>query len=572
MDDHQLLETIKSSFLFNFRTGNVMLDTFLTGLIIMFSTYVLTAFKDASSLLDYQSLKRWIRTKPVTAKITISGKKLQGTDNTRLEYSTNFFAVLFKIKQLNCVTAGISELSEVPIQEPGDVDYYLKDNDSDWGGGETGDGGDKEKMSSKGMGTNLIVSQRDQFQMTPDVHGYVNITKENEGNEKNPIKAEEFQIVLESHTLNTDQLREVLAGWVSEYEAKLNGNNDKQLKFFMYTPQGDVTNEYYDPSSNYSEFKFESGKSFDNVFYPEKSDIVKRIDFFTNNKDWYKKRGIPYTMGFLFYGDPGCGKTSTIKAIANHTQRHIVSIPLNKIRTAKELLHGFYSSSMNYKEIPLNKRLYVLEDIDAADLKETVGERSEKEGGKSKNKKKEKEDNDDSDCESSQGTSRKPEEDIDFNLLHLLKPTALDKLGKSNKLTLASLLEVLDGVMEMDGRMIVITTNYPEKLDKALIRPGRIDMKVKFNKMTARSILEMYEYYFDTAAPPQFEHGRGETKGLPDYKWSPAEVTQVFLNNMHCPEKALTQLMDSESLENIHLVPSNSDDNNNKNKSKASGI
>jgi len=571
MDDHQLLETIKSSFLFNFRTGNVMLDTFLTGLIIMFSTYVLTAFKDASSLLDYQSLKRWIRTKPVTAKITISGKKLQGTDNTRLEYSTNFFAVLFKIKQLNCVTAGISELSEVPIQEPGDVDYYLKDNDSDWGGGEAGDGGDKEKMSSKGMGTNLIVSQRDQFQMTPDVHGYVNITKENEGNEKNPIKAEEFQIVLESHTLNTDQLKEVLAGWVSEYEAKLNGNNDKQLKFFMYTPQGDVTNEYYDPSSNYSEFKFESGKSFDNVFYPEKSDIVKRIDFFTNNKDWYKKRGIPYTMGFLFYGDPGCGKTSTIKAIANHTQRHIVSIPLNKIRTAKELLHGFYSSSMNYKEIPLNKRLYVLEDIDAADLKETVGERSEKEGGKSKNKKKEKDDNDDSDCESSQGTSRKPEEDIDFNLLHLLKPTALDKLGKSNKLTLASLLEVLDGVMEMDGRMIVITTNYPEKLDKALIRPGRIDMKVKFNKMTARSILEMYEYYFDTAAPPQFEHG-GETKGLPDYKWSPAEVTQVFLNNMHCPEKALTQLMDSESLENIHLVPSNSDDNNNKNKSKASVI
>ena len=86
------------------------------------------------------------------------------------------------------------------------------------------------------------------------------IIQENEGNEKNPIKAEEFQIVLESHTLNTDQLREVLAGWVSEYEAKLNGNNDKQLKFFMYTPQGDVTNEYYDPSSNYSEFKFESGK------------------------------------------------------------------------------------------------------------------------------------------------------------------------------------------------------------------------------------------------------------------------------------------------------------------------
>ena len=111
-----------------------------------------------------------------------TAQQLTFTPSKSLEYSTNFFAVLFKIKQLNCVTAGISELSEVPIQEPGDVDYYLKDNDSDWGGGEAGDGGDKEKMSSKGMGTNLIVSQRDQFQMTPDVHGYVNITKVENGN------------------------------------------------------------------------------------------------------------------------------------------------------------------------------------------------------------------------------------------------------------------------------------------------------------------------------------------------------------------------------------------------------
>ena len=179
-------------------------------------------------------------------------------------------------------------------------------------------------------------------------------------------------------------------------------------------------------------------------------DVVKRLDFFSKNKEWYKKRGIPYTMGFLFYGAPGCGKTSTIKAIANHTQRHIVSVPLNKIKTAKELLNVFYNVRMNYKDIPLNQRLYVLEDIDAADLKDVVGERgkTEKEG----EKKEESEDKEDSDS------------GIDINLLQLLKSSAtagpLDK-WKSNKLTLATLLEVLDGVMEMDGRMLIITTNYP---------------------------------------------------------------------------------------------------------------
>merc|ERR1712176_900127 len=157
-----------------------------------------------------------------------------------------------------------------------------------------------------------------------------------------------------------------------------NKNNDKHLKFFLYSPSGDVTEDYYDPTRHYSEFKFESGKTFSNVFYPENDDIMQRLDFFTNNKAWYKQRGIPYTMGFLFYGDPGCGKTSTIKAIANHTQRHIVSVPLNKIKTAKELLNVFYNTNINYKDIPLDKRLFVLEDIDAADLKDTVGERSDK--------------------------------------------------------------------------------------------------------------------------------------------------------------------------------------------------
>ena len=142
-------------------------------------------------------------------------------------------------------------------------------------------------------------------------------------------------------------MRQTLAEWVEEYERFLNSDSSKYLKYFLYTPSADVNDDYYDATSHYSEFRFESGKSFANVFYPEKEDIVKRINFFTNNKAWYKKRGIPYTMGLMFYGDPGCGKTSTIKVIANHTQQHIVSIPLKNIKTAKELLNVFYNVKMN---------------------------------------------------------------------------------------------------------------------------------------------------------------------------------------------------------------------------------
>jgi len=523
MDDQQIIETLKSSFLFNFRTGNVMIDTFVTGLIIMLSTYFFNMFNNLFRNSDWKALFNWYTLKN-QAKIVISGKKLQGTDSTRLEYSTNFFAVLYQIKKLDCVKSDIHELSEVPIQEPTDVSYHY-DEDSD-------DGNEAEK-TSRGMGTNLIVSQTESFKMTDDVHGYVNINKDSEGNEKNPVKTEEFQITLYSETLNADELRGVLQEWVKEYESRLNSDNEKSLKYFLYTPTGDSSEDYYDATSNYSEFKFESGKSFSNVFYPEKEDIVKRIDFFTNNKAWYKKRGIPYTMGFMFYGDPGCGKTSTIKAIANHTQRHIVSIPLNKIRTAKELLNIFYNVRMNYKDIPLHQRLYVLEDIDAADLKNVVGERGDKENDKTEDNNSTKEDKEDS--------------GIDMNLLNMLKgSSAWDK--KSSRLTLASLLEVLDGVMEMDGRMLIITTNYPEKLDKALIRPGRIDMKVHFGPMTSKNIMEMFEYYFETEVPSDFDISL-----LPEMKWTPAEVTQVFLNNMHNPRESLQQLTRDDSLQNIHL-------------------
>jgi len=433
---------------------------------------------------------------------------------------------------LNCVSSQISELSEVPVEEPDGVSYdydEYSDCDSDYDINDR----DREK-TSRGTATNLIVSQTAPFKMNDDVFGYVNITKENEGNEKNPVKAEEFQITLYSETLNADELRAVLESWVTEYQSKLNKNNDKHLKFFLYSPSGDVTDDYYDPTRHYSEFKFESGKTFSNVFYPEKTDIVQRLDFFTQNKAWYKQRGIPYTMGFLFYGDPGCGKTSTIKAIANHTQRHIVSVPLNKIKTAKELLNVFYNTNINYKDIPLDKRLYVLEDIDAADLKDTVGERSEKE------KNKDEEDN---------GSSNKEDSGVDLNFLGLLKNTAaFDKKFGAQKLTLASLLEVLDGVMEMEGRMLIITTNYPEKLDKALIRPGRIDMKVHFGPMNGENIIRMYKHFFETDSLASVS-----SSDLPDLKWTPAEVTQVFLNNMDNPQEALKQLIHSESLENIHL-------------------
>ena len=275
MDQTQILETLKSNFLFNFRTGNVMVDTIVTGLIIMLSTYLLNASNKLFSFDWSDWMGSWRLSRE--ARIVISGRKLQGSHNTRLEYSTNFFAILHQIKKLDCVEADIMELSEVPIQEPDQVSY---DYDQDSDGGEEHNGSSK----SRGLGTNLIVSQSSPFRMTSEIQGRVNISKETDNNQKNPMKTEEFTIVLTSPTLTTDGLKQTLAGWVAEYESRI--NSDKHLKYFVYTPNNDSADDYYDATSHYQEFKFESGKSFSNVFYPEKEEVVKRLDFFSNNKEW----------------------------------------------------------------------------------------------------------------------------------------------------------------------------------------------------------------------------------------------------------------------------------------------
>lgn len=522
-------ETIKSSLLFNFHTGNVILDTFVTGLIICLSTYLMSM---VSHLHDID-IRGWLVVlfgeSRCANEIVISGKKLEGAHSTRLQYSNTFHALLYQIKKLKCADSNIFKLSEIYLSDEQDYDDW---SDSD-------EFLDEDEMKQKRDDANLIVSQRTPFKLAENVDGIVSINtskdSEDDGDAKSNIRIEEFVITIRSNVLSMDDLRALIRNWLKEYQDSM--APDKYLRYFLYTPPNDQ-DDCYESSHSYSEFRFESGKSFDNVFFPQKEEIIKRLDFFRDNKAWYKKRGIPYTMGFMLYGEPGCGKTSTIKAISNYTQRHIVSVPLSKIKTCKELLGIFYNSRINHMEVPLNRRLYVLEDIDCSELKDIVRDRSTpQENSDTPNK--------ESDEDSGNGTGFG--EDEAQNFLNLLKGPST-KAGdlfnkKTNKLTLAGLLEVLDGVMEMDGRMLVITTNYPERLDAALTRPGRIDMKLNFGRCTSRSLAQMYEHFFNDTEHLSLWPKEFDKSTLPDDRWTPAEVTQILLNNIHDPHRGLTQLV-----------------------------
>jgi SpoVK/Ycf46/Vps4 family AAA+-type ATPase len=285
---------------------------------------------------------------------------------------------------------------------------------------------------------------------------------------------------------------------------------------------------------SFTKSKFTSNRSLKNVYLSQIDELQRRVDFFMKRRDWYDSKGIPHTLGIVMYGVPGCGKTSTIKAIANETKRHIFNVMLSEIRTKEALKDLFYNDTIHVMDdgklgalnIPLKNRLYVIEDIDA--MKSVVVKRSAEE------LKKEEE------------HTRRLEADVE-----LLKQTQGENVARSmlkgkqdadtDKLDLATLLNVLDGVRETPGRIIILSTNYPERLDEALLRPGRFDMMLEFEKHTGAVLQQHIEKHYDITLTPK-QIALIHTPSL-SKKWSPAEVSQILFRRVADVDAAIQDLL-----------------------------
>jgi hypothetical protein len=279
----------------------------------------------------------------------------------------------------------------------------------------------------------------------------------------------------------------------------------------------------------YSKHKYQTTRTFDNVFFEQRQIVKNRVDFFLKQREWYVKKGIPYTLGFLFHGLPGCGKTSTIKAISSATKRHIVNIHLNEIKTKAQLQHLFFNdeitvfngqSSERYV-IPTDQRLYVIEDIDS--MGDTVLRREWKE----------------------------PAPKIVHQTETWLDGTPREEKDDKEVIDLSFILNLLDGTLESDGRIIIITTNFPERIDKALIRPGRIDAIVKFEKCSDVILNEMITSFYDEPLEIPITGKSG--------KWTPAEVNQIMFRNFNNKQNAIREIndLDSESLYGFDIMDRN---------------
>lgn len=170
-----------------------------------------------------------------------------------------------------------------------------------------------------------------------------------------------------------------------------------------------------------------------------KERIVGDVKDFLASGSWYQDRGIPYRRGYLLYGPPGTGKSSFIQALAGELDYDIAILNLSE--------RGLVDDRLSYLLTVIPPRtLVLLEDVDAAFGNRRV--QSDEDGYRGAN------------------------------------------------VTFSGLLNALDGVASAEERIIFLTTNHVDRLDEALVRPGRVDMTVRLGEATGYQVSKLWERFY----------------------------------------------------------------------------
>lgn len=193
----------------------------------------------------------------------------------------------------------------------------------------------------------------------------------------------------------------------------------------------------------------------------QRSRIEEDVKSFLGRGAWYARRGIPYRRGYLLHGSPGSGKTSIIQALAGALDLNICLLNLSERGLTDDKLNHLLS-------LAPERSILLLEDIDAAFPSRSAGEAEE------------------------------------------------PKKEYQTSVTFSGLLNALDGVASGESRIVMMTTNHVERLDPALIRPGRVDLIEELGDADEGMVQELFERFYGTL------HGEG---GAADAK--PATGTGV---------------------------------------------
>ena len=206
---------------------------------------------------------------------------------------------------------------------------------------------------------------------------------------------------------------------------------------------------------------------------------------------------------------------------------------LSRIKTKKQLQDFYYetqySNANDKNAVGFDKKIMVFEDIDC--VGDLVLSRKSKPAMSDDLEKLEDFEFDDADLENN-ALKREISKAAKYISKKMNSSNSGGICGPSasqDNLTMDDLLNLWDGIRENTGRIMIITTNHYEKLDPALIRPGRIDMAIKLDNASLSSIAEMYEHYYG------HKMDENDLEVIPDKFYSPAEIINFYVSNHETP-------------------------------------
>jgi len=532
-------DTIKMSLFYKLKTNNPIIDAIVSAIVLTLMSYIVKVGYDynITTLFSFSEMDIFEQFKYCFYKkntISLSGKKCSSVSRYTSKpvissvMSNRFKAVWQEIVDNIDNNPSIYELK----------DFFTLTPQDEYNNDKTDDANNKDDNIYIVLQTRAFL-----FNDKLKIYAKTKIMEDdnNSDKEKRTSKIDTIDIILYSYQSSMSQIKSYIEQLTNQYTEKI--EIQRNNKRFMYTLV--KTKFENDRFECWKETVFDTTRSFDNMFFDCKADVLKKINFFLNNKDWYYRKGIPYTLGIGLHGDPGTGKTSLMKSLAVMTGRHIKSISFKLLKTRRQLHEFFFESRYcehNKKNsIGFSEKIIVIEDIDAQG--DIVLDRSKKNkiavnssitnalteqvniaGAIQHILNTERDRDRDRDRDGDRDRDRDRDRDKDGGrcsdksmISTVFKPVEDDLI------TLDDILNLWDGLEETAGRILVISSNHYNDLDPALTRPGRIDITIEMKNASHEIIAEMYQHLFETKIDAKILE-----KVTPLF-YSPAEIVNLYL-------------------------------------------
>ena len=317
-------------------------------------------------------------------------------------------------------------------------------------------------------------------------------------------------------------------------EHKQSLENDKNQYIFTYIPK----NNNYSKSSNSDDYeskrqsnfrkeKFHSFSDFSALYGKKFKKIEKMFDFFESKKGatWHEERNLPYQKTILLHGPPGTGKSAVAGAIAKKYNLTIVRFNLSNFSTNSEFIDAFKTCKFETggKEYEYHQLLYLFDEVDTSNdilLDRKLKDESKAQQTKIRSQLLQ--------LMKSKDSSEVSDELFDSDLISTM--TTMTKITGKDDLNLGTILEEMSGINQMWGRKMIFITNYPEKLDKAFLREGRIDFNCELSYCETEDILNIIKNFYRSVTKSQI---RLLTRFFSNTskQWTPAQITTLCKNH-----------------------------------------